>query len=225
MCGSETVWDIMQIIFSAFGGGLSVFFYKSGIQSDCKEDKQRMIAICCLIALIAGFGSGAASLICSYKDVFVIFVVILMSGVFAGLINYFLAMSKIEIAKSTADKALASYNEAQYMVVKSGDHNSQKTLIEDVENAKKQFDTASLEHKRLESAKQSMSYSLVLGVGAALLVPLFLNILASDLLKQISTEAGKIQILILIGFCLAAAISAEQFISSVSSKATKQSAS
>jgi hypothetical protein len=60
---------------------------------------------------------------------------------------------------------------------------------------------------------QSMIISIVLGVGAALLVPLLLHILTSNLMSEIYEKPEKS--FILAGFCLAAAISSHVFINTI----------
>lgn len=57
---------------------------------------------------------------------------------------------------------------------------------------------------------------IVIGIGAALLVPLFLNTISSDLITEITTDKSKI--LVFAGFCLLAAISSKAFIGSLSKK-------
>jgi tetratricopeptide (TPR) repeat protein len=62
---------------------------------------------------------------------------------------------------------------------------------------------------------------VVLGVGAALMVPLFLNTISSTIIQESRNDHNKVYILI--GFCLAASIFAKQFMGSVSSKALELS--
>ena len=62
----------------------------------------------------------------------------------------------------------------------------------------------------------SLLIYIVMGVGAALLVPLLLHILTSNLLSEIETKPEKS--FILAGFCLAAAISSQYFISLIIKK-------
>jgi len=51
--------------------------------------------------------------------------------------------------------------------------------------------------------KSSLLRSLVIGIGASFLVPLFLNMISSDLMRQMDQDAGKL--LVFVGFCLIAA--------------------
>ena len=50
---------------------------------------------------------------------------------------------------------------------------------------------------------------VVLGIGASLMVPLFLNSISSTLIKESQTDLNKV--FILIGLCIATAILAKQF--------------
>ncbi|MNJ54966.1 hypothetical protein D3C77_504340 [compost metagenome] len=64
----------------------------------------------------------------------------------------------------------------------------------------------------------------LLGICAALMVPLFLNTISSTLLQEIlsGTELDSIKYLILIGFCLIASISAQKFIRLMSANVIKE---
>jgi hypothetical protein len=66
----------------------------------------------------------------------------------------------------------------------------------------------------------SVTKSLFIGVGASLLVPLFLNMLSSDLLD--SSKAFPYRTLVFLGFCLIAAISSKAFITTLSDKVLKE---
>mgnify|MGYP001465356248 CR=1 FL=1 len=63
---------------------------------------------------------------------------------------------------------------------------------------------------------------VVVGIGASFLVPLFLQMISSDLISRISGADGKKSdasaLLVLTGFCLVASISARGFISSMSKR-------
>ena len=67
--------------------------------------------------------------------------------------------------------------------------------------------------------KSSVVRSLVVGIGASYLVPLFLNMISSNLMQQLEVDAGKL--LVFIGFCLIAAITSSAFIRSLSDKVLK----
>lgn len=58
--------------------------------------------------------------------------------------------------------------------------------------------------------------SMLVGVGASFLVPLFLNMISSDLLA--SSRNDPLKLLVFAGFCLIAAISARTFIAALSDK-------
>src|ERR1044071_3170553 len=68
--------------------------------------------------------------------------------------------------------------------------------------------------------------NLVLGIGAALLVPLFLHVIGSNLVSQMHNGAGGhpdySQVLVFGGFCLVAAMSAKTFIQSISDRVLKR---
>jgi DNA-binding MarR family transcriptional regulator len=65
----------------------------------------------------------------------------------------------------------------------------------------------------------SLSKSITLGIGAALLVPLFLNTISSNLVLDIQTKPEITKnILVFFGFCLVAAISSKAFIESISKR-------
>jgi DNA-binding MarR family transcriptional regulator len=68
--------------------------------------------------------------------------------------------------------------------------------------------------------KSSILRSLVVGIGATFLVPLFLNMISSDLMRQMDQDVGKL--LVFVGFCLIAAITSSAFIRSLSDKVLKE---
>jgi DNA-binding MarR family transcriptional regulator len=74
--------------------------------------------------------------------------------------------------------------------------------------------------RRDSPEKSSILRSLVVGVGASFLVPLFLNMISSDLMRQLDQDAGKL--LVFVGFCLIAAITSSAFIRSLSDKILKE---
>jgi len=76
--------------------------------------------------------------------------------------------------------------------------------------------------RRDSPEKSSMLRSLVVGIGASYLVPLFLNMISSDLMRQLDQDAGKL--LVFIGFCLIAAITSSAFIRSLSDKVLQKAA-
>ncbi|GKX27678.1 hypothetical protein SH1V18_01580 [Vallitalea longa] len=61
---------------------------------------------------------------------------------------------------------------------------------------------------------------IFVGMGASLLVPLFLNMISSDIIKQ--AETNDYMLLVFIGFCLIASISSKSFINSISEKILKE---
>lgn len=62
--------------------------------------------------------------------------------------------------------------------------------------------------------------SVITGIGASFLVPLFLNMISSDLISESINDPYKL--LVIAGFCLIASISAKPFIDSMSDKIIKQ---
>jgi hypothetical protein len=66
------------------------------------------------------------------------------------------------------------------------------------------------------NSKNSIYKSLAIGVGASFLVPLFLNMISSNLLELSKQDASKL--LVFAGFCLIAAISSRAFITSISDR-------
>jgi len=66
----------------------------------------------------------------------------------------------------------------------------------------------------------SLLKSVIIGVGASFLVPLFLAIISSDLLKLDKFDPSKI--LVFFGFCLIAAISSRKFIVTLSERVLKE---
>lgn len=65
-------------------------------------------------------------------------------------------------------------------------------------------------------SKASVTRSILAGVLAAFLVPLFLQMLSSDLLER--TKRDPLAVLIFLGFCLVAAVSSRAFITTISDK-------
>jgi len=74
--------------------------------------------------------------------------------------------------------------------------------------------------KRDSPDKSSLLRSLVIGIGASFLVPLFLNMISSDLMRQMDQDAGKL--LVFVGFCLIAAVTSSRFIRSLSDRVLKE---
>jgi hypothetical protein len=74
--------------------------------------------------------------------------------------------------------------------------------------------------RRDDPGKSSLARSLVVGIGASYLVPLFLNMISSDLMRQLDQDAGRL--LVFVGFCLIAAIASSAFIRSLSDKVLKE---
>jgi hypothetical protein len=75
-------------------------------------------------------------------------------------------------------------------------------------------------NSRGASAAPSMRRRIVIGMGAAFLVPLFLNMISSDLLLACRETPTKL--LVFAGFCLVAAISSSAFIKSLSDRLIEQ---
>lgn len=67
-----------------------------------------------------------------------------------------------------------------------------------------------------DRGKNSLLKSFSIGVGAAFLVPLFLNMISSNLLELSKQDASKL--LVFAGFCLIASISSKAFISTLSDR-------
>ncbi len=74
--------------------------------------------------------------------------------------------------------------------------------------------------RRDNPENSSILRSLVVGIGASYLVPLFLNMISSNLMDQLDQDGGKL--LIFVGFCLIAAITSSGFIRSLSDKVLKE---
>ena len=72
----------------------------------------------------------------------------------------------------------------------------------------------------VESEDHPVLKRLSAGVAAALAVPLFLNMISSDLLQK--SKENDLQLLVVAGFCVIAAISSKAFIDSLSKKLLSQ---
>jgi LytS/YehU family sensor histidine kinase len=74
--------------------------------------------------------------------------------------------------------------------------------------------------------ESSFRKSAVLGITAALLVPLFLNMISSNLLDSIRGDTSKApdlsKVLVFLGFCLVAAISSTAFIKTLTDRVLKE---
>lgn len=71
-----------------------------------------------------------------------------------------------------------------------------------------------------ESTDASMVKSVVIGLGASSLVPVFLNMISSDLVKTSGEDPGRL--LVFFGFCVLAAVSSRAFIRSLSEKVLRE---
>lgn len=70
--------------------------------------------------------------------------------------------------------------------------------------------------KSEDPERASLKKSLVVGTGASFLVPLFLNMISSNLIQD--TKTDNIKVLVFAGFCLVAAISSASFITTLSDR-------
>ncbi|PKM52379.1 MAG: hypothetical protein CVV02_01105 [Firmicutes bacterium HGW-Firmicutes-7] len=68
----------------------------------------------------------------------------------------------------------------------------------------------------VKKTKYQLFKSIFIGLAAAFLVPLFLNMISSDLIVESATDKNKL--LVVGGFCLIAAISSKSFINTLSDK-------
>lgn len=64
------------------------------------------------------------------------------------------------------------------------------------------------------SGNKSILKCIIIGMGASFLVPLFLNMISSSLIKDSHTQPELL--LVIVGFCLVASISSKSFISNIS---------
>lgn len=73
-----------------------------------------------------------------------------------------------------------------------------------------------------DESKLHIGRSIVIGIGAALLVPLFLNMISSNLMTEVvgtkDTPGNFGKALVFLGFCLVAAISSRAFIQTISER-------
>jgi len=76
--------------------------------------------------------------------------------------------------------------------------------------------TTKEDHADDNSSFSRLIGTLISGIGASFLVPLFLNMISSDIIKETRNDAYKF--LVLAGFCLVAAFSSRTFIKTLSSK-------
>ena len=76
------------------------------------------------------------------------------------------------------------------------------------------------EKNDMENEKIEIMKAVIIGIGASLLVPLFLNMISSSLLME--TEEDHCRTLVFAGFCLIASITSKAFISSISERILKQ---
>lgn len=80
--------------------------------------------------------------------------------------------------------------------------------------------------RKTDPEGSSLAKSMVIGIAAAFLVPLFLNMISSDLTETIhgssTAPADLSKILVFAGFCLIAAISSKAFIRTLSERILKE---
>jgi len=69
---------------------------------------------------------------------------------------------------------------------------------------------------------RSWVFSVIVGIGAAMLIPLFLNTVSSNLLDIVIKDSNTKDMLVFGSFCLLAAISSKAFIQSLSDKILKE---
>ncbi|MFZ5645894.1 MAG: YEATS-associated helix-containing protein [Bacillota bacterium] len=71
-----------------------------------------------------------------------------------------------------------------------------------------------------ENTREEIIKSVIIGIGASFLVPLFLNMISSNLLPETNDNYNKT--LVFAGFCLIAAITSKTFINSMTERVLKQ---
>jgi DNA-binding MarR family transcriptional regulator len=78
--------------------------------------------------------------------------------------------------------------------------------------------------RRTEPDDSNLAKSITLGIGAAFLVPLFLNTISSSLLNEIRDKPNDQtkNILVFFGFCLVGAISSKTFIQTISRRVLEE---
>jgi hypothetical protein len=76
--------------------------------------------------------------------------------------------------------------------------------------------------RKLDAEKSNIAESIVVGIAAAFLVPLFLNMISSNLTEEIRGNSELSKILVFAGFCLIAAISSKAFIKTLSERVLKE---
>jgi len=154
------------------------------------EDKWTTFIVIAMILLVLGIAIYVTLIDNTDKITRVnlgILCVIVLSGAFGGLIaNYYRKIKPNEVDDEEGTK--------------SAEDNAHKT--------EPKVNKGDVKKKALRNI--DLHVSILLGIGAAFLVPLLLHILTSNLLTDIhkSSEKG----FILAGFCLAASISSEAFI-------------
>ncbi|WDV44875.1 hypothetical protein PV797_15305 [Clostridiaceae bacterium M8S5] len=72
----------------------------------------------------------------------------------------------------------------------------------------------------IESKKDKLFKSIIIGIAATFLVPLFLNMISSDLIDASQTDKNKL--FVFLGFCTIASIASSSFINSMTSSFLKQ---
>jgi hypothetical protein len=78
------------------------------------------------------------------------------------------------------------------------------------------------QERNAEANKINLVQSIIIGIGASLLVPLFLNMISSSLLSEVVGNQEKpgdfSKALVFLGFCLVAAVSSRAFIQTISDR-------
>jgi hypothetical protein len=117
-----------------------------------------------------------------------IFIVTLLGGGLGGLVNYFLAQSE--------KKAGESQRRPPAIAAETASTSAEQPNVQEPVPMPDQF--------------LSVWQSMIIGVAAALLVPLLLSLIQSNLFDSVGTDVGKL--FIYTGFCVAAGISSRTFV-------------
>jgi cation transporter-like permease len=190
MWKSDDLTILVLMLFAGLGGWLSGYMYFGNLDPVKKEEeKWERFLIAGVIALLVGAALSLLNAVLKEQKAWLItgiFITILISGTLGGVIGFF-------------------YNSTQQL----------KDMPKKVSKGANQS-PATDASQRTVTTTNTFIISILMGIGAALLIPLLLHIVTSNLLSDIKDSPEKI--FILAGYCLAAAISSQYFIKTIIDK-------
>lgn len=144
--------------------------------------------------------------------------VTILGGCLGGLVNYYLAQSE----KKAGEESRRRLEEFQRRLEELRQRS--KTIVEGTASTTAEQTVVQISDETPPAVTPehllTLWQSMIIGVAAALLVPLLLSLIQSDLLDTVGTNVGKL--FVYTGFCVAAGVSSRTFVRGMADYLAKQ---